>query len=208
MRTLFETGFGNSRNPWVSAAPSGAFMGSASLGTPLSAAEIDSYTSKIQQGRAKLAQLRAWIAARIDSDPMLQKTINDPVVQKNFWDFMDIVNKDQYYVDQTWDMLQNPTSADYDIPEENLGRTDEWVTVINDLMYVPQNYGKTAIPGVTLAPGAIPGAVPGALPGARPGALPPKLTQPVQPMILGVPQQTFVIGAGVLGLGLLVAALA
>src|ERR1043166_983631 len=195
MKTLFATGFGNARNPWFDMHPAGVPLGSAQLGRPLTASEIDQYTAKIVQGRQKLAPIPALIAARIDADPMLQKTINDPVVQKNFWDFMDLANKDQYYVDQTWDMLQNPTSADYDIPDENLGRTDEWALVIDDLMYVPQNYGKGFV-GPKPAAGPIP-VIPGVTPGANIRTSPPALPG-AQPMVLGVPQNTFLIGAGVL----------
>lgn len=188
MKTMFAVGFQVSHNVWDKRTVSGTFLGQARpkvLGETLSRAQIDQYMSKITAGRQKLAQLRQWIASRINADPMLVRTFNDPVVQKNFWDFDDIVTKDQWYVDQTEDALRNPTSADYDIPEENLARTDEWAQVIDNMIWGMNEYGKVPLTSPVK-------------PGVKPGN--PLLTPP-ESKILGVPQGQFVIGAGVVAIG-------
>jgi hypothetical protein len=196
MKTMFAVGFQVSQNVWDRRTVSGTFLGQARpkvLGETLSSAQIDQYTAKIANGRQKLAQLRKWIASRIDADPMLARTFNDAVVQKNFWDFDDIVTKDQWYVDQTEDALRNPPSADYDIPTENLGRTDEWAQVIDNMVWGMNEYGK-----VPLTTTPITGVRPAIKPGAKPGN--PLATVP-ETKILGVPQGQFVLGAGVVAIG-------
>lgn len=185
MKTFFAVGFEPTKDLWDRRTVAGTLLGQAhTMGRPLSSQEIDAYISKIQTYRRKLAQVRTWIASRIDADPMLSKTFSNPVVEKNFWDYMDLINKDQYYADQTWEALQNPVSADYDIPEENLSRTDEWAQVIDIVYGAMQEYGA-ARPGIAPKPG-------------KPGA-PTILTAPPapEPKILGVPQTTFVVGTGI-----------
>jgi len=205
MKTLFATGFEISRNVWTSTGPSGAYLGAgAELGRPLTAAEIDGFTSKIAQGRQKLAAVRAFIAARIDADPMLQRTFNDAVVQRNFWDYLDLINKDQYYADRVWDQIQNPSSAEYDIPDNDLDYTNEWAQVVDIVYSAMQQYGgapPVARPGAIGPTGLPTGVAPKK--GVAPGAMP----MAPQPMILGIPQNTFLIGAGLAGLGLLAVAL-
>lgn len=187
MKTLFALGFQASYDLWDRRTVAGTYLGRSQprLGIPLTGAQVDEYTRKITQGRQKLAQLRSWMAARTGNDPTLTRTFNDPVVEKNFWDFIELVTKDQYYVDRVWEAIQNPTGPEYDIPENDLAYVDEWAQVIDNLMYAPQNYG-----------GGRPAVIPGAVPGTTPGAAlrtPPK-------QILGVAQDTFVLGAGALAI--------
>lgn len=196
MKTLFTMGFA-AQSMW-----SGQVLKGPSLGVALTAAEIDGYMSKIKNGRAKLAQVRAWIAARIDADPMLARTFSDAVVQKNFWDFMDQIDRDQWYVDQTWEGLQNPTSPDYDTPEENLARTDEWAQIIGTLVAATQQYGGTVPRVVRMGPDGRP------LPAGTPGAVVKPGTPVKESTILGIKTNDLLLGASVaVGVGALLYAL-
>lgn len=160
-----------------------------SLGDPLTAAEIDDLMSKITAGRQRLAQVRQWIASKIDADPLLARTFNDPVVQRNFWDYLDLVNTDQSYVDRTWEALQNPVSADYDIPNENVQRTDDWSKAVDILYGAMREYGNVQ---TTTPIGTTP---------VKPAAKAPEAK------ILGVPQNAVILGGGILAAGLLIALL-
>lgn len=158
------------------------------LGVQLSSEERATTLTKIAAGSQKMAQVRKWIASRIDQDPMLLRTFREKYISDNFWGYDDLVVKDQWYVDQTSKQLQSANSQDWDVPEENLARTDEWAQVIDIMHAAMQEYGAA------LAPGARP-PVPGAV--ATP---PPSGGLKTTDLLVG--------GAVAVGLGVLIAALA
>jgi hypothetical protein len=99
-----------------------------------------------------MAQVRKWIASRIDADPMLLRTFGQQYISDNFWGYDDIVVKDQYYVDKAQGDLSEGrgTYVDEDvqgweIDDETLGRVDEWALAIDNMYQGMQEFGKTAL---------------------------------------------------------------
>jgi hypothetical protein len=201
---------------------SNTFMGSplrlrgASLGRGLTASEIDSYTAKITDGRAKLAKINAWLDAKRAAQPFGWTAFNDEVSNRNFFGWMDTIGADQYGADNTWAMIQNPSSGDYDIPDDYLWRTDEWAMVINTA-YNAMIQSGGAVPTTSPAsrPAGAAAVMPpynplsptgGKVPSTYPGAYPPGMTAPKS---TGISTQDILVGGGIaLGVGALLYALA
>lgn len=133
------------------------------LGLSVFADERNAILRKIQTGKERMAQVRKWIASRIDEDPMLLRTFGQEHISKNFWDFDDIVVKDQYYVDLAEGVLREELES-WELDEETLARVDEWALVIDNMYAGMQEFGKVALTTVTGQP--IPGTV--APPGKSP----------------------------------------
>lgn len=148
----------------ASMVPSRTFMGGAELGRSLTSAEIDSYTSKISGGRQKLVRINAWIDSKKAAQPFGWTLFDDSQVQANFYSWMDTMNSDQPSVDRVSSMLENPAGADYDIPDSDLDRTDEWALMIDYMTQAMKQYGTGVKPGQIVGPTG--GTVPS---GTRPG---------------------------------------
>lgn len=186
---------------------SNSFMGTPlpmrrpALGIKIDKVSRDQYLAKINAGTRKLATLRSWIAARIDADPMLQKTFkNDAVVIKNFWDFDDIVVKDQWYVDQASMALNKSDPSAWDLSDETMGRVDEWALVIDDMAQGMTMLSASPTGSVTSSNTISPTG------GVLPAGLPASLTTPKSSGLTG---KDLLIGSGIaLGVGALLYALA
>lgn len=139
------------------------------LGATIFADERNAILSKIKTGSDRMAQVRKWIASRIDADPMLLRTFGQQYIADNFWGYDDIVVKDQYYVDRAQGALREGQGAYVDedvqaweLDEETLARVDEWALVIDNMYQGMQEFGKTpltttggqVVPNTT-APGTI-----------------------------------------------------
>jgi hypothetical protein len=114
------------------------------LGDTVFADQRNAILSKIKTGTDRMAQVRKWIASRIDADPMLQRTFGQPYIADNFWAFDDIVVKDQYYVDRAQTILREDLES-WDLDEETLARVDEWALVIDNMYQGMQEFGKTPL---------------------------------------------------------------
>jgi len=163
----------------------------AAVSEPVRAAMLD----KIQTGEIRMAAVRKWIASRIDLDPMLQRTFGQPHIVENFWGYGELVEKDQYYVDQAVQILNDDLSG-WDISEAISSRVDEWAAVV-DIMYAGmQEYGKTPlttaggvpIPNTTAPPTG--GTVPATTGG---GSVPAGANLNIQPPSEGLSTQQIVI---------------
>jgi hypothetical protein len=158
MKTLFSFGF-QSYDPFTSYHPalgqtsefehiadaeaqnSAQAQAQAQLDAAAQAAQKD-MISKINAGNSKWAAVRAWIASRIDADPMLQKTLtggdsSQQYVVDNFWGYDDLINKDQYYAD----LAMRQIAAGQPPSDDTAGRVDEWAKVIDIMTSVMQQYG-------------------------------------------------------------------
>lgn len=158
MKTLFAMGYfsndvfgGNTAlAPIALAGPRGAY-----LGELLDASGRSRVLAAISAGTQKMAEVRKWIASLIDRDPMLARTLRDQVVVDNFWAYDDLVVKSQWYVDQTAAQLSSDDPTKWDVSEENLGRTDDWVRSIDILHGAMREYGgnqPVGSSGITVAP--------------------------------------------------------
>lgn len=165
MKTLFSMGF-HSHNPFMVSDPvMGQFepmFQTANEGVTSYNAAQEAAKNKLQAqisaSSQKWAQVKAWIASRIDADPMLRKTLtkgdaSQNFVVDNFWGYDDLINKDQYYVD----LAQRQLAAGQTPSDDTVAYVDEWSKVI-DIMYAAmQEYGgavRTPQP-VTMGPPTI-----------------------------------------------------
>jgi hypothetical protein len=115
-----------------------------SLGAPVSESVRVAMLDKIQAGENRLAAVLKWVASRIDLDPMLLRTFGQQHISDNFWGYNELVEKDQYYVDQAVQILNDDLSG-WDISEEISSRVGDWSAAI-DIMYdAMQRYGKTPL---------------------------------------------------------------
>lgn len=208
MKTLFAMGFGSPQDIWGSMRPSPVFLGSPSLGRGLTASEIDQYTAKISAGRQKLAQINAWMDSKRAAQPIGWKLFDDEALQSNFFNWLKTANNEQASVDRIWEEITNPSSADYDVSQDDLIWTNDWATQINWMTGAMEDYGGAKAgpvvgPKPAIKPGRMAPYQPGVTPGAMPGILPPA----PEPTVLGIPKNTLLIGAGVVGVGALIAAL-
>lgn len=184
MKTMFENGF----------RPASAFFGStlrghAKLGVVLDRLERESMLIDISENTQKLAQVRAWMASLVNSDPMLDKTFVDPVIRENFLDFNHLAIRDQWAVDQAQSTLRNESATGWDLPEDVVVRVGDWVKRVEALHAAMQEYG-----------GRKPG--PETRPGTRPGTMATGAT------ILGIPAKDALLGGGIaIGVGVLLYAL-
>lgn len=160
----------------------------ATMGATVFADERNAILSKIKTGTDRMAQVRKWIASRIDADPMLLRTFGQQYIADNFWGYDDIVVKDQYYVDRAQAILREDLES-WELDEETLGRVDEWALVIDNMYQGMQEFGKTpltttggqVVPNTT-APGSIlPPASGTRVPG--PTAAPPSSGIPTKDLI-------------------------
>lgn len=143
------------------------------LGTAVFADERNAILQKIRTGRDRMAQVRKWIATRIDADPMLLRTFGQQYIADNFWGFDDIVVKDQYYVDLAEGILREDLES-WDLDEETLGRVDEWALVIDNMYAGMQEFGRVPLTTTTGQPLTGTVAPPGKIPaGATVTATPP-----------------------------------
>lgn len=158
MKTLFQMGyFSNDVFRGNAALAPVALAGtpSARLGELLDASGRSRVLAAIAAGTQRMAEVRKWIASLIDRDPMLARTLRDQVVVDNFWAYDDLVVKSQWYVDQTAAQLSSDDPAQWDVPEENLARTDDWARSIDILHGAMREYGgnqPTGSSGITVAP--------------------------------------------------------
>lgn len=205
MKTLFAMGFRPAQDLWNNRSVSGRFLGGPSLGRPLAGWEIDEITAKITKGRQQMSQIQSWIESKKVANPFNWTLFDDPVKQQNFYDIMAIATDNQSNADKVWSMIQNPASADYDIPDEDLWRANEWAQAVNAMYVSMQQYGGPApAAGPTGPVSPFPSVLPtgGKKPATvkPPGAAVPGMAPAPQPMILGVPQNTFLLGGGVLAI--------
>lgn len=114
------------------------------LGVTVFADQRNSMLTTIENGTKRLADVRKWIASRIDQDPMLLRTFGQQYIADNFWAYDDIATKDQYYVDQALQALTGDLEM-YDLSDETIGRVDEWALVIDNMYGGMQEYGKTPL---------------------------------------------------------------
>lgn len=158
MKTLFAMGyFSNDVFQGNAALVPIALAGArdARLGELLDASGRSRVLASISAGTQKMAEVRKWIASLIDRDPMLARTLRDPGIVDNFWAYDDLVVKSQWYVDQTAAQLSSDDPAKWDVSEENLGRTDDWVRSIDILHGAMREYGgnqPVGSSGITVAP--------------------------------------------------------
>jgi len=211
MKTLFAAGFRSDdifavRHPSFAHAPS---LGRAlpvglapTLGDVLSSDAKMKLQATIQAGTTKMAAVRAWIASRIDQDPMLRQTLtkgdsSQNFVVDNFWGYDDLVVKDQYYVDQAQAQLSQP---DPDLSEDTLGRVDEWAKAI-DIMYAAMlEYGGAAVKAlpVKTGPAAITTTVVNPKTGMPvPSTIAPGASVATPPPSSGISTNTLLIGGGI-----------
>jgi len=165
-----------------------------SLGRGLTAAEIDQYTAKITTGRQKLARINAWIESKRAAQPFGWTLFDDEALQANFFNWQKTANTEEDSVARVWEVLTNPSSADYDVNQDDLIRTNDWATMINWMTGAMEEYGMKK-------PGAVVGPTPGVKPGALPGAMP---TAPSK----GVSTNDLLVGGAIaLGVGALLYAI-
>lgn len=168
MKTLFSLGF-QSNNPFTVRHPS--LVGAPSLGHPIplrmgqdvvssefehvadaeaqANAELRSkLLMMIAAGNKKLADVRAWISARINQDPTLEKSFGgDKVVAYNFLDWNDnYVPKNQVYADLAAKKAASTDPQNWDFSESLLAYVKEWADAIDSLSATIQQFGNTGIP--------------------------------------------------------------
>ena len=168
------------------------------LGNTVLADERNSILSKIKTGSDRMAQVRKWIASRIDADPMLLRTFGQQYISDNFWGYDDIVVKDQYYVDKVQGDLSEGrgTYVDEDVQgwevdDETLGRVDEWALAIDNMYQGMQEFGKTPLTTTggkpvpnSVAPGTtVPPASGGKQPVTGPTSAPPSKGIPTKDLL-------------------------
>lgn len=176
------------------------------LGAAVSEAARTALLDKVQTGENRLAAVRKWIASRIDLDPMLLRTFGQQHVSDNFWGYSELVEKDQYYVDQAVQILNDDLSG-WDVSEEISSRTDEWATAI-DIMYgAMQQYGKTPLTTPAGAPiqNTVAPTTGGTVPPATPtggGKIPAGASVNTPPPSTGFPTKEVLLYGGI-GLGAL-----
>lgn len=157
----------------------------ATMGEMILADQRNAILSKIKTGTDRLAQVRKWIASRIDADPMLLRTFGQQYISDNFWGYDDIAVKDQYYVDRAVGILREDLES-WDLDEETLGRIDEWALVIDNMYQGMQEFGKTPLtttggqilPNTTAPGNVLPPATGGRVPGVT--TAPPSTTYGIQ----------------------------
>lgn len=158
MKTLFSVGF-QANNPFTVRHPS--LVQAPSLGRPMALPQApsmgdvldDKGRAKIQSiitsGKAKLAQVDAWIQTQYAKDPTLLATFKEEFVVDNWRGYDDIVTKDQYYVDLAAQKIASSDPINYDFTEETLSRIDEWAQVIDIMVAGMQQYGGVALKPTT-----------------------------------------------------------
>lgn len=171
---------------------------SVSMGATVLADERNAILAKIKTGTDRLAQVRKWIASRIDADPMLLRTFGQQYISDNFWGYDDIVTKDQYYVDKAQGDLSesrgtyvSEDTQGWEIDDETLGRIDEWALVIDNMYQGMQEFGKTpltttggkVLPNTTAPGNVLPTASTGRVPVTGPTTAPPSKGIPTKDLI-------------------------
>lgn len=204
MKTLFSMGF-QSYDPFTVRHPSlGQFQGleSPSLGRGLSAAEIDQLTALITTGRQKLARVNAWIESKRAAQPFGWKLFEDEALQANFFNWLSTANNEQPNADRVWEVLTNPSSADYDVNQDDLILTKDWAQMINWMTSAMEDYGG-AKPAPTMVKQ-------GPMIDPRTGLPIPGTTKPVavQPSTVGgIPTSTLLWGGGAIAAAIALAAI-
>lgn len=185
----------------------------ATLGTEISYDERTSILDKIDNGNKRMAAVRKWIASRIDQDPMLRKTFGEQYISDNFWGYMDLIDKDQYYVN----LITPQLAADlemWDVDDNARSYVDEWAQVVDIAYSAMQEYGKVPLttPGGATVPNTTPpsttvppasggtGGKPPAGGGKIPAGTSVKTPPPTGGTILGLPSKDVLLYGGI-GLG-------
>lgn len=186
MKTLFATGFGNSRDVWYGRYPSGAFMGSSGLGedyTTMDEGYRDRYLGKIGVYANKLQSMSSIIALA-QSDPTTFRVVmgtDADAFLSNMYQAQSLYPS----VQAVSARFQSDTPSQWQASASEMDNSENWTRLIDKMFALYQAHPQAAAARV------------------QPGAMP----QAPQPMILGIPQNTFLIGAGLAGLGLLAVAL-
>lgn len=214
MKTLFETGFGSSRNVWYGRHPSGAFMGSPVLGQDymtLDEGYRNKYLTKIGSYLNKLQSMSSLLALA-SSDPMTLRSVMGSDTD-NFLSLMNDAQTLYQDVQRVYARFQSDSAEEWYASSSEMDNSENWTRDIDKMYALYQAHSQVpmkAQPLTALPPAAAarPGTLPGMMPGTMPGKAPMTMPAAPQPMILGIPQNTFLIGAGIAGLGLLAVALA
>lgn len=173
------------------------------MGDPVNQIDRDGLLGVIKSGTARMAAVRSWIASRIGSDPMLEKTFNDPNVQSNFWSFDDLVNSDQWAVDQASQVLSSSDASTWDLSAEVVQRVGDWGKAVDTMYAGMQQYGGGGGGGMIKMGPVGPTAITAATGGAAAA-----LRNPPAPVAGGLTTGQMVVGGAVLlAAGLLISSL-
>jgi hypothetical protein len=189
MKTLFRVGIGTP-GPWLSAA---------SLGQAepyVTETERNKLVSRIAAAIDKVRPLEDLIVWSQDNDQGLRKTLGADA--SRFFALSNSIGKlYQASVIPVYERMRE-TGADYWYTplDQEYRDIDTWVTGVNEMDRIYQSHRSAPLPEPTAVTPR---------PAPRPGAMPTTAQAPVGPMILGIPQNQFLIGSGLaVGLGILV----
>lgn len=213
MKTMFDNGFRPGHMFFGSTlAPSLGQVTLRGLGqSGIDQAQRDQMLALINDAQAKYDVVHKWIAAYIDTDPMLAKLLGQ--YKDNFWSFSDLAEQRQGEADFVYRQFSTDDPQVWNtVTQKDLGYVDtDWKMSIDQLYnaillvdpaYLQPPIGRKTGAAVTQGPGAKP--VPG-VPAPKPGTL-----QAPAPgsTILGMSKQTALIGGAVaVGAGVILYAL-
>lgn len=141
------------RVPRPSMIPSRSFFGGSELGRALTSAEIDDLTAKISAGRQKLARINAWIESKKAVQPFGWKLFDDEALEANFWNWSKTAASEEDSVARVWAEITNPTTVDYDVNQDDLILTKDWINMVNWMADAMERYGTSVKPGaITTTP--------------------------------------------------------
>lgn len=143
MRHMFESAGFRATNVFME--PAGPRLGGVRMGDPVVAAERDRLLGLIKTGSAKLAQVRQWIASRINQDPMLYNTFKERYIADNFWSYDDLVTKDDWAVQSIQQALYSEDPSSWDVSPDTVHYLEDWFAAV-DIMYSGmQEYGGNPV---------------------------------------------------------------
>jgi hypothetical protein len=192
MKALFTAGFSHSRSVWRGDHPVGALMGSPMLGQDTNKLD-EAYRNKY------LGKIGVYLNKQQAMNAVIALATNDPTAFRNYVQgdaaaFLSAMYEAQGYfpdVQRTYARLQSDSPDQWYATSSEMDNSENWTRDIDKMYAIFQS----RFPGGQLPARA------GMAPGAAMPAAP-------QAQILGIPQNTFLIGAGIVGLGILAAVLA
>lgn len=216
MKTLFTIGFGPTRDLWNHQPQAGPFLGwgRPQLGQAAAYGAVPTGTLTESQRNDVYALLKDAVTKGSEIDAWIHAVGEDgqrSALGSNFDGFRSYINRAADLAETAYPVYQrlgSDNQEDWWIADEDGNKIVEFVNTIASAYQMFSSKGRAggvATPAVTVpkgAPAPAPGKLPTAAKPASTGIMP-------EPKILGVPQNQFLIGAGVVaGIGILAAALA
>lgn len=192
MKTLFRVGIGTP-GPWLSAAALGQ------VDPYVSELDRNRFVSQISAAIDKVKPIEDLIVWSQDNDPGLRKTLGADA--SRFFSLSNSIGPlYKASVAPVYERMRETDAEFWYAPSDQEYRDiNTWVTGINEMDRIYQSHRAAPMPEPTPE---IP------RPAPRPGAMPTTAQAPAGPMILGIPQNQFLVGSGLaVGLGILIYAI-